>query len=109
VGERLKENPHTKDDDIQVDVKQSVVILGGEGPRGWRNVPPATTPGTQPVSLMSATNCSCGAERRAAIRADQFDRGPAHEEDGGDVEECVHVVSCSTDRAGTPARARPSA
>ena len=30
VVERLKENPRTKDDDIQVDVKQSVVILGGE-------------------------------------------------------------------------------
>jgi osmotically-inducible protein OsmY len=28
--ERLKENPHTKDDDIRVDVKQRVVILGGE-------------------------------------------------------------------------------
>lgn len=30
VVERLKENPHTKDADIKVDVKQSVVILGGE-------------------------------------------------------------------------------
>ncbi|WP_158088847.1 BON domain-containing protein [Thermoactinospora rubra] len=28
--DRLKENPHTKDADIRVDVKQRVVILGGE-------------------------------------------------------------------------------
>ncbi|MBM7784701.1 BON domain-containing protein [Tenggerimyces flavus] len=30
VVQRLKENPHTKDDTIKVDVKQRVVILGGE-------------------------------------------------------------------------------
>lgn len=30
VVERLKENPHTQDDDIRVDVKQAVVVLGGE-------------------------------------------------------------------------------
>jgi hypothetical protein len=30
VVARLKENPHTKDDDIRVDVKQSAVSLGGE-------------------------------------------------------------------------------
>jgi hypothetical protein len=30
VVKRLKENPHTKNDDIKVDVKQAVVILGGE-------------------------------------------------------------------------------
>lgn len=30
VVQRLKENPHTKDDSIKVDVKQRVVILGGE-------------------------------------------------------------------------------
>jgi hypothetical protein len=30
VVERLKENPQTRDDDIRVDVKQRVVILGGE-------------------------------------------------------------------------------
>jgi hypothetical protein len=30
VVERLKTNAHTADDDIKVDVKQKVVILGGE-------------------------------------------------------------------------------
>jgi BON domain-containing protein len=30
VVKRLKENPLTKNDDIKVDVKQAVVILGGE-------------------------------------------------------------------------------
>ncbi len=30
VVQRLKENPHTKDDTIKVDVKQRVVILGGD-------------------------------------------------------------------------------
>lgn len=30
VVERLKTNTYTKDDDIKVDVKQRVVILGGE-------------------------------------------------------------------------------
>lgn len=30
VVERLRENRFTKDDDIKVDVKQGVVILGGE-------------------------------------------------------------------------------
>jgi hypothetical protein len=30
VVERLRENPHTKDAEIKVDVKQGVVILGGE-------------------------------------------------------------------------------
>lgn len=44
--DRLRENPHTRDDDIQVDVEQGVVILTGEvssaGPSGRR----ATTPGT---------------------------------------------------------------
>ncbi|MEQ7127677.1 BON domain-containing protein [Actinopolymorpha sp. B11F2] len=30
VVERLKDNAQTKDDDIRVDVKQQVVILGGE-------------------------------------------------------------------------------
>ena len=30
VVDRLRENPHTKDDDIKVDVKQGVVVLGGE-------------------------------------------------------------------------------
>jgi osmotically-inducible protein OsmY len=29
VVDRLRENPHTKDDDIRVDVKQNVVILTG--------------------------------------------------------------------------------
>lgn len=28
--DRLRENPYTKDDDIKVDVKQGVVVLGGE-------------------------------------------------------------------------------
>lgn len=27
--DRLRENPHTKDDDITVDVEQSLVVLGG--------------------------------------------------------------------------------
>ena len=30
VVERLRENPHTRDDDIQVDVEQGVVVLTGE-------------------------------------------------------------------------------
>lgn len=30
VVDRLRENPHTKDDDIQVDVDKGVVILTGE-------------------------------------------------------------------------------
>lgn len=30
VVDRLRENPFTKDDEIRVDVKQGVVILGGE-------------------------------------------------------------------------------
>jgi hypothetical protein len=30
VVERLKENPYTKDDTIKVDVKQRVVVLGGD-------------------------------------------------------------------------------
>jgi osmotically-inducible protein OsmY len=30
VVERLKDNPHTRDDTIKVDVKQRVVILGGD-------------------------------------------------------------------------------
>ncbi|MBM7786523.1 BON domain-containing protein [Tenggerimyces flavus] len=30
VVERLKQNPHTKDDTIKVDVKQRVVVLGGD-------------------------------------------------------------------------------
>lgn len=30
VVDRLRENPFTKDDDLKVDVKQGVVILGGE-------------------------------------------------------------------------------
>lgn len=30
VVRRLKENPHAKDDDTRVDVKQRVVVLGGE-------------------------------------------------------------------------------
>jgi osmotically-inducible protein OsmY len=30
VIERLHRDPHTKDEDIKVDVKQKVVILGGE-------------------------------------------------------------------------------
>lgn len=30
IVDRLKDNPHTKDDDIKVDVKQKVVVLGGE-------------------------------------------------------------------------------
>jgi hypothetical protein len=30
VVDRLRVNPHTKDHDLQVDVKQSVVILSGE-------------------------------------------------------------------------------
>jgi osmotically-inducible protein OsmY len=30
IVERLRSNPHTKDADIKVDVKQRVVILGGE-------------------------------------------------------------------------------
>jgi hypothetical protein len=44
VVERLKENPRTKDDDIQVDVKQSVdprrggVLVAGETCRGRRRV-----------------------------------------------------------------------
>jgi osmotically-inducible protein OsmY len=29
IVDRLRENPHTKDDEIQVDVKRSVVILNG--------------------------------------------------------------------------------
>jgi osmotically-inducible protein OsmY len=32
VVDRLRENPQTKDSDIKVDVKQKVVILGGEVP-----------------------------------------------------------------------------
>ena len=32
IVQRLRENPHTKDSDIRVDVKQHVVILGGEVP-----------------------------------------------------------------------------
>lgn len=30
VVDRLRENPHTRDDEIKVDVKQRVVVLGGE-------------------------------------------------------------------------------
>lgn len=30
VVEQLKQNPHTKDEDLRVDVKQGVVILGGQ-------------------------------------------------------------------------------
>lgn len=30
VVERLKTNTHTKDEDIKIDVKQHVVVLGGE-------------------------------------------------------------------------------
>ncbi len=30
IVDRLRENPHTKDDDIQVDVEKGVVILAGE-------------------------------------------------------------------------------
>jgi hypothetical protein len=30
VVKRLKDNPHTKEDDIRVDVRQQAVILGGE-------------------------------------------------------------------------------
>jgi osmotically-inducible protein OsmY len=30
VVDRLRQNPHTKDDEIKVDVKQRVVILGGD-------------------------------------------------------------------------------
>jgi osmotically-inducible protein OsmY len=30
VVDRLRENPYTMDEDLRVDVKQSVVILGGE-------------------------------------------------------------------------------
>jgi osmotically-inducible protein OsmY len=30
--DRLRENPHTKDCDIKVDVKQRVVVLGGDVP-----------------------------------------------------------------------------
>ncbi len=30
IVDRLRENPHTKDDDITVDVKRNVVILTGE-------------------------------------------------------------------------------
>lgn len=32
VVERLKVNPHTKDHDLRVDVKQGVVVLGGQVP-----------------------------------------------------------------------------
>jgi len=32
IVDRLRENPHTTDSDIKVDVKQRVVILGGEVP-----------------------------------------------------------------------------
>jgi osmotically-inducible protein OsmY len=32
VVDRLRENPQTEDSDIRVDVKQGVVILGGEVP-----------------------------------------------------------------------------
>lgn len=32
VVERLRENPHTKDSELRVDVKQGVVVLGGEVP-----------------------------------------------------------------------------
>ncbi len=32
IVDRLRENPHTKESDIKVDVKQGVVILGGEVP-----------------------------------------------------------------------------
>ena len=32
VVERLRDNPHTKDADIKVDVKQRVVVLGGDVP-----------------------------------------------------------------------------
>ena len=35
VVDRLRENPFTRDDDIKVDVKQGVVILGGEV-SNWR-------------------------------------------------------------------------
>jgi len=28
--DRLRENPHTKDDDIRVDVEQGVVVIGGD-------------------------------------------------------------------------------
>jgi len=30
VVDRLREDPYTKDDEIRVDVKQAVVVLGGE-------------------------------------------------------------------------------
>ncbi|WP_188186892.1 BON domain-containing protein [Nonomuraea sp. SYSU D8015] len=32
IVDRLRENPHTKDSELKVDVKQRVVILGGEVP-----------------------------------------------------------------------------
>lgn len=32
IVDRLRDNPQTKDSDIKVDVKQGVVILGGEVP-----------------------------------------------------------------------------
>ncbi|WP_188186908.1 BON domain-containing protein [Nonomuraea sp. SYSU D8015] len=32
IVHRLRQNPHTKDSDLKVDVKQRVVILGGEVP-----------------------------------------------------------------------------
>lgn len=63
VIERLRENPHTRDDDIRVDVSQRVVVLGGRiasahgkraaGDEAW------DTPGVADVSnqLVVASEC----------------------------------------------------
>jgi len=56
VVDRLRVNPHTKDHDLQVDVKQSVVILTGEVSSAWRSGRQETTAGTLPESSMSATS-----------------------------------------------------
>jgi hypothetical protein len=52
VVDRLRVNPHTKDHDLQVDVKQSVVILTGK----VSSAVAKRTAGTPPGSSMSATS-----------------------------------------------------
>ena len=49
VVDQLRVNRFTKDDDLKVDVKQGVVILGGTVHSPLASAPPATTPGTPRV------------------------------------------------------------
>jgi len=54
--DRLRVNPHTKDHDLQVDVKQSVVILTGKVSSAVAKRAAGDDAGTPPGSSMSVTS-----------------------------------------------------